>query len=284
MQKNILIVGCGDVGCQTGVRLKALGYGVYGIKRSVDANVPFPYFCADVSDLESLKQCIGQVPADIHYVLYAVAPAERSENAYDAAYPVGVRNTLKCIDVQMIEGFILVTSTAVYHQNQGEWVDESSETLPTTFSGKKLLQAEDILVKSAVKGVAVRLGGIYGPGRERLIKKVRKGCELNKNTPMYTNRIHRDDCAGLLSYIIQQIDNGSEVADCYIGVDSHPVSEWDVLCAIAGMLDVDSPVHCEDSKVRHQNKRCKNDRIRALGYEFIYDHYQEGYQAVINTL
>ncbi|OUS03637.1 hypothetical protein A9Q81_07175 [Gammaproteobacteria bacterium 42_54_T18] len=284
MKKNILIVGCGDVGTETGRRLQQLGYAVYGLKRTVSDEIPFPCVYGDVSDVESLSACFKQLPDDIHYLVYTVAPAERTEGAYHAAYPEGVKNCLASIDTHILQGFLLVTSTAVYHQQQGQWVDESTETLPTSFSGQKLLAAEDVLRNSAVKGVAVRLGGIYGPGRERLIKKVKNGCEINRAIPAYTNRIHRDDCAGILSYLIEMIDSEREVDSCYVGVDSYPVPEWDVLCCIASLLNINGPVDNEKLQVIRQNKRCRNDRIRSLGYEFTFEHYEDGYKQLIDSV
>ena len=284
MKKNILIVGCGDVGREAGRRLQQLGCAVYGVKRSVSDEIPFPCVYGDVSDLKSLSACFEQLPEDIHYLLYTVAPAERTESAYHAAYPEGVKNCLACIDTQILQGFLLVTSTAVYHQQQGQWVDELTETSPTSFSGQKLLSAENVLHNSLVRGVAVRLGGIYGPGRERLINKVKNGCEINREIPAYTNRIHRDDCAGILSYLIQMIDSGREVDRCYIGVDSSPVPEWDVLCCIARLLNVKEPVHNKNLQALRQNKRCRNDRIRALGYKFLFEHYEDGYKSLIKPV
>ncbi len=281
MKKNILIVGCGDVGSETGRRLQLLGYDVYGIKRTFSDDIPFPCVYGDVSDIESLRACFRQLPGDIHYLVYTVAPEERTEGAYHAAYPEGIKNSLACIDTQILQGFLLVTSTAVYHQQQGQWVDESTETLPTTFSGQKLLEAEKVLRDSSVKGVAVRLGGIYGPGRRRLLNKVINGCEINREIPAYTNRIHRDDCAGILSYLIQMIDSGRKVDNCYVGVDSYPVPEWDVLCCIANLLNIKGPVYNGNLQVLRQNKRCRNDRIRSLGYEFTFEHYEDGYKQLI---
>jgi len=281
MQKNILIVGCGDVGEQTGLRLKSLGCRVFGVTRTTEKTLPFPCFNADVSDAVSIKRCIDDIAVDIHYVVYTVAPGSRTEQAYQAAYPNGVSNILECINAQVLLGFLLVTSTAVYHQQQGEWVDENSLTQPVSFSGKALLDAEAVLANACVKGVAIRFGGIYGPGRERMLRKVMNGCEINYDIPVYTNRIHRDDCVGMLCFIIEKIDAGSSVESCYVGVDSHPAPENEVLVALANLLDVDLPVHNENLRIASQNKRCRNDRVRALGYRFVYEGYVEGYRSIV---
>ena len=281
MQKNILIVGCGDVGEQTGLRLMSMGCRVFGVTRTTEKALPFPCFNADVSDVISIKRCIDDIAPDIHYVVYTVAPGSRTEQDYKAAYPDGVSNVLKCINAQVLLGFLLVTSTAVYHQQQGEWVDENSLTQAVSFSGKALLDAEAVLANACVKGVAIRLGGIYGPGRERMLRKIMNGCEINYDIPVYTNRIHRDDCVGILCFIIEKIDAGSSVESCYVGVDSHPAPEKEVLVALANLLDVDLPAHNENLPIVSQNKRCRNDRVRALGYRFVYEGYVTGYRSVI---
>ena len=61
----------------------------------------------------------------------------------------------------------------MYSQNDGGWVDEDSPTEPDSFSGRRLLEAEQILAASPFGTVSLRLGGIYGPGRTGLIDRVR---------------------------------------------------------------------------------------------------------------
>ncbi|OUS27337.1 hypothetical protein A9Q99_15095 [Gammaproteobacteria bacterium 45_16_T64] len=284
MKKNILIVGCGDVGSETGKALQAMGHGVFGIKRTPVEGFPFTCLSADISNSNSVKHCFQQLPDDIHFVIYTVAPSERSEGAYRSAYPAGISEIMGNLDLDVLEGFLLVTSTAVYHQSQGEWVDELSDTMPESFSGKILLEAEALLHQRTDKGVAIRFGGIYGPGRLRLLNKIRQGCELNQFFPAYTNRIHRDDCARMLVFLITSMSDGKAVDSCYIGVDSCPSTEWEVLTSIASMLSAEKPVHNEQLVVTNQNKRCRNSRIRELGFEFTYDSYLQGYQSVIDGM
>lgn len=283
MKQNVLIIGCGDVGKQAGIQLQGLGFSVYGIKRNPGGDMPFPCLAADVGDQISLEQCFAQLPDKIHYVIYTVAPAARSEEDYHNAYPLGVRNILSWLDPEVAKGFVLVTSTAVYHQQKGEWVDEYSDTFPTQFSGRKLLEAERILAESSFKGVALRLAGIYGPGRDRLIRKVRGGCEVNRDVPVYSNRIHRDDCAGILRFLIQQMESKVELGPCYLGVDSNPTEQWEVFSEIAKQIGVKGPVENNGLIVSGQNKRCSNRLIKELGYEFAFDHFADGYFQVIKN-
>jgi nucleoside-diphosphate-sugar epimerase len=117
--------------------------------------------------------------------------------------------------------FFLVSSTSVYGQQKGEWVDETSPTEPTGFAGKRLLESEQVLRDGPFRGTVVRFGGIYGPRRIGLIERVRSGGAVVSRATRYTNRIHRDDCAGALRHLAKL----ATPDDLYLGVDSEPTEE-----------------------------------------------------------
>ena len=178
---------------------------------------------------------------------------------------------------------VLTTSTGVYAQSRGEWVDEESPTEPEHFSGKRLLEAEALLASSPFRGVALRLAGIYGPRRTRLIDRVRKGQAVIARVPRYTNRIHREDCAGAIDHILELEDP----APCYVGVDDEPAEEAVVLRWLAGALGAPEPRVAgrgEESARRGGNKRCRNDRLVASGYRFQFPTFREGYAATLAEL
>jgi len=174
-----------------------------------------------------------------------------------------------------VKRIIFTSSTAVYHQTGGEWVDENSATAPTSFSGRILLEAESLLANSGFTYSIVRLAGIYGPGREHFINQVKRGeVATCASMPCYTNRIHSDDCAGLLRHLI--ISSSSE--RLYIGVDSAPAPRAEVASWLASAMNVEKPIQGGESpSLRGQNKRCSNAKIREAGYEFLYPSYREGY-------
>ena len=102
------------------------------------------------------------------------------------------------------------SSTSVYAQHQGEWVDETSPTESESFSGRCIRHGEQLLADYPWPAVAVRFGGIYGPGRTRLIDSVRDGsASRSPGAPIYTNRIHRDDCARVLEHLLDLPKEGS---------------------------------------------------------------------------
>ena len=175
-----------------------------------------------------------------------------------------------------------VESWPVRETPNKEWVDEISPTEPTDFSGIRVLEGERLLLDSQLPATVVRLGGIYGPGRARLIESVRNGLAVCADgPPSYTNRIHRDDCAGALRHLMN-LPNPDRL---YVGVDQEPAEQSAVLRWLATQLGV-SPPRVEPSsephaRRHHSNKRCRNTRLVACGYAFRYPTFREGYTALL---
>jgi nucleoside-diphosphate-sugar epimerase len=174
------------------------------------------------------------------------------------------------------------SSTGVYGQSHGEWVDESSATAPTHFTGRILLEAERVAASSPIRATIVRLAGIYGPGRTRLIEGVRRG-ELgcHSGQPEWSNRIHRDDCAGLLAHLAS-LDEPESV---YIGVDDEPTDRCTIYHWLADRLGVPSPhrqgAPADDASRRGAGKRCSNTRLRASGYRLTFPTFRDGYRRIL---
>jgi nucleoside-diphosphate-sugar epimerase len=105
-------------------------------------------------------------------------------------------------------------------------VDETSPTEPVDYSGRELLVGEQVVFNSSFPATVVRLAGIYGPGRTRLIDSVRQGTAVcTDGPPVYTNRIHRDDGAGVLQRVMQL----AQPDRLYLAVDHEPADQGTVL-------------------------------------------------------
>ena len=276
-----LIAGCGDIGIRLANRLLDSEHEVWGIRRNT-VNLPegIHAIAGDMSD----KEQFPELPMELDYVVYCAAAGERSEIRYRQTYVVGLKNLLDKLDQQLNKKplIVFVSSTAVYAQNRGEWVDENSETKPKSFSGQILLEAEKLLAESGYRYSVVRLGGIYGLGRAHFINQVKNGeVTVSEQYPQYTNRIHCEDCAGVLHHIMQL-----EMPDTrYVAVDNAPVSRGEVADWMALQLAIEKPPRIElEKKAVAQNKRCKNTRLIQSGYRFQFPTYREGYAAVIDQL
>ncbi|WP_053980357.1 hypothetical protein [Marinagarivorans algicola] len=169
---------------------------------------------------------------------------------------------------------IFASSTGVYHQTDGSWVDEHSATSPAHFSGQCMLQAEQLLEQSGLPYCSVRFGGIYGPGRDFLIKQVQAG---HGGGPEFTNRIHQHDAGRCLSFLVQQVLQGRVIPKVLLGCDSAPVSSQTVRQFIAQQLGLASHALTPSASGRGGNKRCSNKALLALGFELHYPSFEQGY-------
>lgn len=277
---RILIAGCGDVGSALGSRLAAAGHEVWGLRRSAAA-LPggVRLVRADLGEPEAL----ARLPARIDAVVYLATADRFDDHAYERAYVRGARNLLAALEASAgaLRRFVFVSSTSVYAQSAGEWVDEDSPTEPVRFSGKRLLEGECLVRRAPARAIVVRFAGIYGPGRSRLQQSVLDAKPCQQTPPLYTNRIHRDDCAAVLEHVLA-LDAPEEI---YLGADCEPAPQCAVMDWLAAELGVPAPPRIEpadeaDAKTS-RNKRCRNARLLASGYRFIYPSYREGYAKII---
>lgn len=277
---SILIIGCGDIGVELGRRLHHSGHEIYGVRRQ-PRNLPqfIHAIGADFMDAAELKKQLAQLAVD--YVIVTLTPAAFNPDAYERCFGEGTRNILAALSAAP-KRLLFVSSTGVYHQSGGEWVDEDSATEPRQFSGKHILAAEKIVLNIPWPATIVRFGGIYGPGRLRLIKQLQERGSLTASKN-FSNRIHRDDCAGMLEHLLMLDARGATVADCYLGVDSEPAPLQDVQLYLAKSIGLTPSVAAENTKQRGGNKRCSNKRIVASGYQFEYPNYRAGYQMVLQA-
>ncbi|MGG6381277.1 SDR family oxidoreductase [Paenarthrobacter sp. NEAU-H11] len=277
---TILLAGCGDLGTEAGLRFHALGHRVVGWRRS-PAKLPAAIegVAADLS-----APGLPRVPADTTAVVIAVAADSPTEEAYRAAYVDGLTHVLDALERDGVrpQRVLFVSSTAVYGDAGGGWVDENTPPRPGGFSGRVLLEAEQLL-QAAFSGTAttatsLRLGGIYGPGRTRLIDQVRGGTAVVPEDARYTNRIHRDDAAAATVHLATV---PPEPAPVYVGVDNDPADLGTVLRFLAAELGLAEPPVGDAGPARGGNKRCRNDLLRSTGFEFAFPSFREGYRDII---
>jgi nucleoside-diphosphate-sugar epimerase len=182
---------------------------------------------------------------------------------------------------------VLLSSTSVYGQTAGDRVDESSPTKPIDYRGRTVLRGEETLLASGFPAISLRLGGLYGPGRESLIEAVREGrATLSPAPARFTNRIHLDDAVGAIVHLLDL--PAADVARVYVGVDEDPADRNDVLRWLAGRLGVAVGEAPSGDRSRgdsrgETNKRCSSLRLRESGYRFRYPTYREGYDAILSA-
>ncbi len=274
-----LVVGCGDVGTRLGLAWADSGVEVFGVRRSAgDLPRPIRAVPGDARDPSTYRA----LPVDIDFVVYAVAAGSPGdEAAYRGAYVEGLRVMLDHLATTRAapHSLVFASSTSVYGQEDGGWVDEDSTTEPVDFRGRVLLEAERLVRSWSGEGRVVRLAGIYGPGRTHLVDAVRTGwigCSVDGASP-WTNRIHADDAARLLRFVAE-LPAGA--AQTFLGVDREPVERDDVVRWIADRVGVTASTGSA-ARARGGNKRCSSALVRSLGFDFLYPDFRAGYEALL---
>lgn len=263
---RLLIAGCGDLGQRLTRYLD--GWRFFGLRRNVSRlDAPIEPLSADLSQPRSLRVAAGFWDA----VVYTATPGEFTPDAYRATYVEGLRALMAQVESPR---WIMVSSTAVYGQDAGEWVDEDSPTEPSRFNGEILLEAERVVAERA--GLAVRFSGIYGPGRDFLIRKVRRGgVRCRRSPPVWTNRIHSEDCASALAHLVELESPGS----VYVATDRLPAPRWDVLEWLASRLGLPGPEAIDEPG--GQGKRACAERLYSTGFALQYPDYKTGYSELL---
>jgi nucleoside-diphosphate-sugar epimerase len=219
------------------------------------------------------------VLAEASHVLTSVAP-DASGDPVIAAAGAALRDAKP-------EWVGYLSTTGVYGDHQGGWVDEDTELLPGTQRGLWRVQAEAEWQALGLPLHIFRLAGIYGPGRGPFAK-VRDGTARRILKPgQVFSRIHVDDIGQILAASIAQPHPGAIYNVC----DNDPAPPEDVIAHAAALLGLPIPPAEDWDKAEMtpmarsfyaESKRVRNDRIKAdLGVDLLYPDYRIGLAALL---
>ncbi|RLM59613.1 NAD-dependent epimerase/dehydratase family protein [Halobellus sp. Atlit-31R] len=289
-----VIVGCGYIGLELGRQLDATGHEVTGVRRS-DAGLDAVAAAgldaqrADATDPDTL----AALP-DADWVVFAASSGGRGADAARDVYVDGLRNVVAAYAERSSppDRLVYTSSTGVYGDHDGAFVDEETPIEPTTEKTRVLAEAERLAreetAAAGIDGTVARFAGLYGPDRYRLDRYLN-----GPVTEGYLNMVHRADAAGSVAFLLE-----SDLArdDVVLVVDDEPVDKWafaDWLAAECGepappKRTIEERLADPDlsSAARRRiqtSKRCSNDRLRELGYDLAYPTYREGYRAAIEA-
>lgn len=276
---SLLVIGCGDIGGAVAERLAADGWEVTGVRRQAESRPGVNMIAADITDPTTLDALAEQAPT---YVLFVLTPGGFTDERYRAVYVEGAKNCLARLNTINLRRVFWVSSTSVYHQDDGLTIDETSPAQPSGFSGRRLLEAEQVIRNSGFAHTVLRLGGIYGPGRERLLRQLREGVRSPQTPVRYSNRIHRDDAVGILQFLLQRAAAAAALADLYLGVDIEPAPLAEIEQWFSDYLGLSyAALREQPSEQRGGNRRCSSQRLQASGYQFLYPTYREGLPSLL---
>ncbi len=271
---NILIAGCGDLGAGLAIDLVAQGHHVTGIRRT---GKEFPVGVKGITG--NLVDMKGDDLPDADVVFLIMTPNGRNEAAYRAAYFDTAQALIRRYQtVEKSPKVFFVSSTSVYGQSQGEWIDDTTTAEPKSATAKVLIEAEQALA-SVFQSVAVRCSGIYGAGRFRLLEKVEREDDWGPNS--WTNRIHRDDVVSALVGLARLALTDSSLPEHIIVTDQTPVSMWEVKLWLATHLDAKVAVSNINDFNPSAGKRIQGQYLLSQGWTPRYPSYVSGYKPLL---
>jgi len=293
-EARVVILGCGYIGIELGRQLTAAGHEVIGVRRSdsgcreIEA-AGFEAHQADLTDDDD----VAELP-DADWIVFAASSGGRNAEAARRIYVDALDSVIESYGQRESppDRLVYTSSTGVYGDHDGDWVDESTELDPTTEKTRVLVEAERIARERSadygIDGTVARFSGLYGPDRYRLDRYIE-----GPVTEGYLNMVHREDAAGAVAYLLTT-DRARDEA--VLVTDDEPVDKWAFADWLAADCGLDSPPKrtkqerlTDDSlspAARRRiltSKRCSNDYLRELGYELRYPTFREGYRAAVDA-
>ncbi|MBA3832967.1 MAG: NAD-dependent epimerase/dehydratase family protein [Chthoniobacterales bacterium] len=269
---RVLIAGCGYVGAATADLFHGDGWEVEGWTYSPESAQslmakPYAVRAVDISDREAVTRAATKFDVVIH----CASSGGGGPEDYRRVYLEGARILLQTLRPHR---FIFTSSTSVYAQKEGEWVDEESAAEPMHETGRILRETEELVRQNG--GTSARLAGIYGPGRSALLRKFLSGkAAIEGNGERFLNQVHRDDVARALLHLLA-LPNGSQIVNV---TDDQPLTQRACYEWLAAKLNRPLPEIVAGTGERKRgpsNKRVSNRKLRALGWEPMFPTFSIG--------
>ncbi len=196
---HILFIGYGKTSQRVAKQLFQQDHQITTVSRSPKEGDFAEHLIQDIQQLD-----LSQIkPVDVVYVL--LAPSRNSTlssiEAYQQTYVDSVQPIVHALKPHPVKRIVVVSSTRIYGENNGEIINDDSPTIPSDEQGKLLLKMEQLWQQAYPEQcVIVRPTGIYGTSTARMVKLA----ETTKTYPNihWSNRIHIDDLASFLAYLL----------------------------------------------------------------------------------
>lgn len=264
---RVLLVGCGQVGTELGQQLVAAGSQVHALRRNTD-DLPQTFEPLAVDLLQPVEQSLPEVDA----MVITLTPS-MPDPADGKGYLVALRHLADALPT-VPPRVIFVSSTRVFEgRTENRPVTETDAVAPVSERGETLVAGEQLVVELFGAHV-VRPAGIYGPGREMLIRKVLQ--QEPVNYARKTNRIHQTDLVRAL-HVMLQLDTAPAVLHA---IDDTPgVLLGDVVEYIAERLNVPPPPATEPAEP--SGRVLSGQGLATLLGTLTYPTYRHGYDHII---
>ena len=285
-----LLFGCGYLGMRVAERWRALGQRVVVVTRSPQRAeelraLGFEPIVADVTQAATL---VGLPTAET--VLFAVGFDRTAGQSMQSVFADGMRNVLAALPAHAGR-LIYISSTGVYGNAGGDWIDEDTRPDPQREGGRASLAAERALTAHPLgrNAVILRLAGVYGPGRIPFRSLMRGGDPIPAESQGWLNLIHVADAASVvLAAEDMELAGRVERPRLYCVSDGHPVQRRDYYCEVARRIDAPAPTFVPPlpetprSERATSDRRVKNARMLAeLQVKLVFPDYRSGLAAIL---
>jgi nucleoside-diphosphate-sugar epimerase len=284
--KHLVIFGCGYVGsavaaeaCQRGWRVTALTR-----NQATAATLTQRGIVAVVADLAT-TEWYGKINAPADRVLNCVGSGGGAVDGYRRSYVEGMRSIATWLKGQKSQrpDFIYTSSTSVYPKDVCGTVDESTPTYPDTPHIAQLLEAERLVAAEiaphCARWFSLRLAGIYGPGRHRLLDVARTG-EWTFGAD-FTRPINVVHLADIVSATFACFESPEAESGIYNVADGSPASRQEILAWLSERLGKPSPpLACVEEPATVRSVEPRRLRLE-LGWRPTYPDFRAGYEAIL---
>jgi nucleoside-diphosphate-sugar epimerase len=242
---SITIFGCGYIGKLLARQLLDKQIATTGIVHS-DASLAECENRDIPCSILDLDQQQGEIDLSGHRLIYLAPPPGKGK------IDTRITNFLHAIENHAPEKFVLISTTGVYGNCNGEWIDETWPLNPTADRAYRRVDAEQQVQQYCrrhdVPLVTLRVAGIYGPGKTP-IARIKSGQPVvSAQDSPFTNRIHAMDLVHICEIALLNMD----IAGTYNVTDGHPGTMYEYFTGVAGALNLPAPPEISLEEARHQ--------------------------------
>lgn len=282
--QNLLIIGQGDIGLAVTNTLAQDKLSVTGLARSARSQYALED-SAHFMQADALTLSAEQLQAFTH-IAVIVTPDDYSPEGYHKSYLAICQHLATLADtLSQLERIVFISSTGVYGQDNGEWIDEYTTPItPTRAASKVILQAEQALQNGfGDKAIIIRPSGIYGRARLMRLRKSREEDKAPIAAAHWSNRIMDSDLVTIIVKVLTLDAHDVHEAKClkaiYIASDYLPVTTFDLDSWLSAQLGGEAPV-IDNQKTAVTGKRLHSNIPLAW---LTYPDWQAGYRDILQA-
>ena len=276
---KVLIIGCGQLGFSIVKNADSDVFKLYGLSRSLRKSpTSIEMHQVDILKTEAID-VIKLINPEI--IIYAVSADTQSIESYQDHYVVGLKKTYEAIlKLDHFKHLFFVSSTRVYGQKTTKILSELDIAEPSDYGGEALMEAETVARQLKDKATILRLSGIYGPNRKRMIQLAQSNPGNWPATNNWSNRIHEEDAARFIVFLMKRIMMNESIEPLYLVTDGVPTKQYDVLTWIRNRLQLTTDTI--ELPILESGKQLQSVLLNQTGFVLKYPDFTYGYEAIID--